>query len=565
MKFEELRRSEYAHDKGKLLRIFLLSCAFVAGAIWLSFHPPAGTDLRLIIVLMLITMALFGYVALSVSRKLLSKRPGMVVSTAGLRLWDFPGQIVPWSAIRSFDRIQSKYVDSIVLQLDPLFARTLIKRGRFFGSRSKINVVLSNLNGHPAQIYYEFSELASAAREAEAQAPQEGGSEVLEPVLHDARYPVFTYVLIAILVAVYACELAFGVDEPQDGAPSVRTLYILGGTFRQSIIGDGEWWRLFTAPFLHGNILHLVFNCIALWFAGRLFERLIGWRWFAAIFFVSALGGSVASVWINPPGIVGVGASGGIIGLFAAVIVGSVRFRSSQIAYALQAGAIRILIPSLLPLFGAAKGGDTIDYAAHLGGAATGAVLTLLLLRLWPRKRPTPRFAAAAIGFSALFVIVTLVSLLPIIYTRQFIVDNPMINYFAGNYQQAATGFAGRAVEDPTTAPYFNLWRYLAQKRGNDTKANDDLAVAARQMDQGAWPYPVYSLFLGELRPVEVMAKAADNNQRCEAAFYNGEWYLMSGDTTEARQLFQTALSSCPTTYLEYDGAKGELNRLDAH
>jgi rhomboid protease GluP len=84
-------------------------------------------------------------------------------------------------------------------------------------------------------------------------------------------------------------------------------------------------------------------------------------------------------------------------------------------------------------------------------------------------------------------------------------------------------------------------------------------------MDQGAWPYPVYSLFLGELRPVEVMAKAADNNQRCEAAFYNGEWYLMSGDTTEARQLFQTALSSCPTTYLEYDGAKGELNRLDAH
>lgn len=102
----------------------------------------------------------------------------------------------------------------------------------------------------------------------------------------------------------------------------------------------------------------------------------------------------------------------------------------------------------------------------------------------------------------------------------------------------------------------------MAQSRGNDTKAIADLKIAASKTDQGTWPYPVFSLFLGDLKPDELMAKAADSNQRCEATFYNGEWYLLGGNTQEARQRFEAALSSCPTTYMEYDGAKGELNSL---
>ncbi|NKF32344.1 rhomboid family intramembrane serine protease, partial [Pseudomonas sp. BGM005] len=112
-------------------------------------------------------------------------------------------------------------------------------------------------------------------------------------------------------------------------------------------------------------LTHLGFNCVSLWIAGRLFERLIGWRWFAGIFFASALGGSLASVWINDPHIVGVGASGGIVGLFAAVVAASFRFRSTPIADSLRIGAAQILIPSLLPILSAAKEGESIDYAAH--------------------------------------------------------------------------------------------------------------------------------------------------------------------------------------------------------
>ncbi|WP_245424955.1 rhomboid family intramembrane serine protease [Rhizobium sp. M10] len=315
---------------------------------------------------------------------------------------------------------------------------------------------------------------------------------------------------------------------------------------------------------MHGGILHLMSNCCCLWIAGMLFERLIGWRWFAAIFFASALGGSLASVWINDVHTVGVGASGGIVGLFAAVIAGSIRFQSTPIASSLQVGAIQILVPSLLPFLSAAKEGQTIDYAGHFGGAMTGAALSLLLLALWPRECPTPRYDRIAIAFSAAFVIIAAGALWPITNARQSYLSDPMTNYFGGRYQQAATGFSLIASQDPRTAPYYRLWRFIAQTRGGDPNALADLRTAAGAIDQAAWPHPIYRLFLREVTPGELTAKAADSNQICESIFYIGEWYLLAGAKDEARSRFQAALVSCPKTFIEYDGAGGELAKLDA-
>jgi rhomboid protease GluP len=500
------------------------------------------------------------------------------MSTAGIRLPKFPDQLVRWSAIRHFERTQSKNADIITLHLHPLAASSLRRRltavplDWLFGmSRLKFGIALQVLRGQPDSIFNQFSEFLTEAKEAEQRAGQ-GAVPIAEvdevepsgPALNDARYPVFTYALLAVLVACYAGELAFGVEASQAGSPSIRTLLMLGGTFRLSIVENGEWWRLFTAPFMHGGIVHLASNCFCLWIAGRLFERLIGWRWFAAIFFASALGGSVASVWINDVNTVGVGASGGIVGLFAAVIAGSIRFRSTPIASSLQRGAILILVPSLLPLLSAAKEGEFIDYPAHFGGALTGAALSLLLLTLWPRERPTPLFGSAAIVFGTAFVLIAAGSLWPIATARQFYVNDPMTNYFAGRYEQAATGFAVLASQDLRTAPYYRLWRFIAQSRGGDPKALDELRTAAADIDRAAWPYPIYRLFLGELQPNDLTAKAADNNQICESIFYTGEWYLLAGANEQARRRFQGARMSCPTTFIEYDGAGGELSNLDA-
>ncbi|MBP2445335.1 rhomboid protease GluP [Rhizobium leguminosarum] len=525
---------------------------------------------------LLLAAGFFGLIALMLTPKLFSKRPGLVISTAGVRLPNFPDQIVRWSAIRRFERTQSKHADIIILHLDPAAAKTLISRGLaawlqvlFQGSRLKAGIPLHILQGDPNSIFYQFSELAAEAKEAGRQAGQEDGPLVREdeaeapgPVINGARYPAFTYALLAVLAAVYPGELAFGVEPSEAGSPTIRTLWMLGGTFRQNIVGDGEWWRLFTAPFMHGSIIHLALNCVALWVAGRLFERLIGWRWFAAIFFASALGGSIASVWFNDAGTVGVGASGGIVGLFAAVIAASIRFRSTPIASSLQMGAIQILVPSLLPIFSSARDGQTIDYAGHFGGALTGAALSLLLLTFWPRERPTPRYDKVAIAFSAAFVIIAAGALWPIINARQFYLNDPIANYFGGRYRQAISGFDTEANLNGTTAPYARVWRYFAQTRVGDPKALDDLRAAAGKTDQTAWPYPVYRLFLGELKPEELALKAADSNQICEAIFYSGEWYLFSGATEEARRRFQGALLSCPSTFIEREAAGYELAKL---
>ncbi|EJT05173.1 hypothetical protein RCCGE510_10814 [Rhizobium sp. CCGE 510] len=260
----------------------------------------------------------------------------------------------------------------------------------------------------------------------------------------------------------------------------------------------------------------------------------------------------------------GVGASGGIVGLFAAVIVGSIRFRSTPIASSLQMGAIQILVPSLLPIFNSARDGQTIDYAGHFGGAVTGAALSLLLLTFWPRERPTPRYDRVAIAFSAAFVIIAAGALWPIINARHFYLTDPIANYFGGRYQQAITGFDTEANLNGTRAPYARVWRYFAQTRVGDPKALDDLRAAADTADKTAWPYPIYRLFLGELKPVEMVFKAADSNQICEAIFYSGEWYLFSGATEEARRRFRGALLSCPSTFIEHEAAGYELAKLKA-
>lgn len=578
MKPEELRRSEYAHNKGKLLLAILALIAMAAASIWIGYYPPEHKNPYVVWFFSLLSAGVCGGLALLAMPQLFSRGPGLVMSTAGIRLPKFPGQLVRWSAIQHFERTQTKNADIITLHLDPVSASLLWRRltavplDWLFGmSRLKVGIPLQALYGQPNSIFNEFSELFTEAKEAEQQILQEAGPIAEEegvgspePVLNGARHPVFTYLLLAVLVAVYVGELAFGVEASDFDAPNIRTLMVLGGTLRQYIVENGEWWRLFTAPFMHGSIIHLAFNCLSLWIAGRLFERLIGWRWFAAIFFASALGGSIASVWINDPHMVGVGASGGIVGLFAAVIAGSFRFRSTPIASSLQIGAAQILIPSLLPILSSARAGDSIDYVAHFGGALTGAALSLLLLAVWPRERPTPRFGAVAIAFSAVFLVMAAGSLWPIINARQFYLNDPIVNYFGGRYQQAVTGFDTEAGLNSPSAPYARLWRFFAQTRIGDPSALADLKTAAGEIDQAAWPYPIYRLFLYELKPEELAAKAADSNQICEATFYVGEWYLFVGATQEARRRFEGALASCPATFIEYDAAGGELAKLNA-
>ncbi|MDL2402306.1 rhomboid family intramembrane serine protease [Rhizobium mayense] len=569
-------RFEFAYDKGRLLLFSLILSFFLVGSVWISYRPDRAAHSAFAPILLWPFAALVGFAALSLLVKLFKNEPGLVISGTGIHIASFAAETIPWLAIRDLERYQSWGTDNLTVRLDPAAAGTLNRRGLISklpkalrGSGTKAGISLKILQGDPDWIFEQCWDFLRRAREDYRTAATNTGSAKLldtdyETVHAAATHgqPLFTYALIAVLAIVYAGELVFGVDAPDKGSPTVQTLLVLGGTFRNSVLVAGQWWRLFTAPFLHANLLHLVFNCFALWFAGRLLERLIGWRWFAGLFCISALGGSAASLLINPDNLVAVGASGGIVGLFAAIIVLSFHFRSGSLQTSLRVGAIRILIPSLIPFISRTQDGMHIDYAAHLGGAVAGGSIALILLTAWPRVRPRPRFSVAALTISIAFAVIAAVSLWPISQIRADLLTNPFSQYFRGQYQLAAQDFAVKAQQNERVAPYYYLWRYLAQEQGKDAEAATDLRAEAGKLDQAKWPYPVYRLLLGELNPAEVIAKASDNDSLCEAIFYIGEWHLLRKEIPDARQQFQAASLSCPSTFMEYDGARGELQRL---
>jgi len=208
-----------------------------------------------------------------------------------------------------------------------------------------------------------------------------------------ARTPTLTLAILGLLAAVFAAELAFAI-EPAKGLlePGVRTLLALGGLQYTATVGSDEWYRMFLAPLMHTSLIHLVINGIALYVAGRLLEPVIGARWFAALFVASGLAGSVMSLLVNDRNIVSVGASGAIMGLFAAMLVVSRRF-ADPARSRLRLTAIQVLIASMLPVTSGSIG--TVDYGAHLGGAIAGAVVALLMLAVW-RGTPAPLRGAAA-------------------------------------------------------------------------------------------------------------------------------------------------------------------------
>jgi membrane associated rhomboid family serine protease len=173
--------------------------------------------------------------------------------------------------------------------------------------------------------------------------------------------PVVSKWIIIVCVGIYLISLVFG---GVNGFAASFGMVPLA-------IAQGEWWRLITAAFLHGGLLHLAFNMYALYWLGPQLERLLGPIRFATVYFLSALGGSVASYWFSPVHTVSVGASGAIFGLMAAMIVIG-RKMQADISQLAALFGINVVI-------GFVSGG--IDWRAHLGGAAVGALTAWIMTK----------------------------------------------------------------------------------------------------------------------------------------------------------------------------------------
>ena len=225
-----------------------------------------------------------------------------------------------------------------------------------------------------------------------------------------------TFSLLALLTGIFVLEQLLSVTLIEGlfkiGVPS---LVGMGGLNRTLVVQFGQWPRIFSSIFLHGDGAHLLFNCITLWFTGWLLENRIGRPWFLATFLVGGVCGSILSLTLNAENIVGVGASGAITSLLAAGFVINFRLPEGRDRAAMQLILLRLLIPAVAPVFFTTQSIKQIDYAAHLGGAIAGMALGALIVHAWPRVSSIPGRRQIAFRICAVLLIPCLYSAIPVI------------------------------------------------------------------------------------------------------------------------------------------------------
>lgn len=181
---------------------------------------------------------------------------------------------------------------------------------------------------------------------------------------------------------------------------------IAAGLVKPAVTQAGQWWRLFTAPFLHGGPIHFIFNASALLGLGRLAEALAGGRRMAMVFALSAFGGGVFSLMFMPH-TTSVGASGGLMGLIGFLLVlGWLR------KAILPPGFTRMFVLNviLVAVMGAVAY-SVVDNAAHLGGFLAGLFCGGLMVRR-DAKLPLPPTPVSILGGASSAVAIVLSALL---------------------------------------------------------------------------------------------------------------------------------------------------------
>ena len=182
-----------------------------------------------------------------------------------------------------------------------------------------------------------------------------------------------TVMLLLINFALYIATTIYSMRHGNSGAVmdlDAETLYWFGAKFLGGMglpgIRTGQWWRLVTAGFLHGGILHILMNAWVLFDLGARVEDIYGGARLFLYYFVSTVFGFYASSWWSPA--MSVGASAGIFGLIGAMIAYGVRYHSSFDRSMYIRWAVYGFLFGLLP-------GFRVDNAAHLGGLASGFVI----------------------------------------------------------------------------------------------------------------------------------------------------------------------------------------------
>lgn len=194
-------------------------------------------------------------------------------------------------------------------------------------------------------------------------------------------YPLFTTALVVAVVAVhlmvFCLEQSIWEGRLLGPFPDIRTkaLLVFGARFTPAI-SAGEPWRLISCVFLHGDMMHLGLNMVALFGLGRICEAVYGPARLSWLLLVSGVSGSVLSMYGGTP--LSVGASGAVFGLLGAGVVFGLRYRH-YLEGPLKKVFGRGLMPWVILNISIGLFVPQIDNLGHLGGLAGGAVMALIL------------------------------------------------------------------------------------------------------------------------------------------------------------------------------------------
>lgn len=179
-----------------------------------------------------------------------------------------------------------------------------------------------------------------------------------------------TFLLVAINIIVFIVLEIQG--DTEDGAFMLYS----GAMNPYLVLYNHEWYRLFSATFMHFGIEHLANNMLLLFLLGQIFERAVGTTRYVGIYLGSGLAGSFLSFFymcLMGRNDIVAGASGAIFGIIGGmiivVLVNKGRYKGIS--------AKRMIFMAVLTLyFGFATAGT--DNVGHLGGLITGFILTFI-------------------------------------------------------------------------------------------------------------------------------------------------------------------------------------------
>ena len=213
------------------------------------------------------------------------------------------------------------------------------------------------------------------------------------PFVRMIRRSGVTQVLMAANVVIFLLMFLTGRPTAFD------VLYRFGAM--PSPLPKDEWWRLFTAMFVHIGVLHLLLNMWALMLFGPSIEERYGRLRFLALYVTAGFMGNAMSLLLTHSPSLSAGASGAVFGILGAWIAFFVRHRKARGARQ-QLQSLFFLVGINL-FFGFSGVGGSINNIAHLGGLAGGFIVATALEQS-ARVRGAGRAIVALAGFA--FVVI---------------------------------------------------------------------------------------------------------------------------------------------------------------